>query len=292
LQRRFSGGCVRKMQLLFGALAAAAALLAADGLHPDRRLLDDSMRSLLDWSRLLGDQSMVIRMGRELQTQEDVNAATAKCILAVMPPSIAQTFTCLGIDLSKPDAVQGQVTKFEADVQKDMAQLASIFAGNEDPLKSGGKINVTKGQCESLYATKTLQCYQIMLASDPFDYVAKNPFPTSFDKLPAGCSDIVKMLGGDAAKAQIEPMLTQSAPAVTTGCQESKTDSAANGSFGDSKALFVSIFNQCSALGVNPTSKLSAQDAANAKAAMGQGGDAAGLAASIVLAFAAMLVAL
>ncbi len=56
---------------------------------------------------------------------------------------------------------------------------------------------------------------------------------------------------------------------MNTGCQESKTDSAATGSFGDSKAVFVSIFNQCSALGVNPTSQLSAQDAANAKAAMG-----------------------
>jgi hypothetical protein len=258
------------MQLLFGALAAAAALLAADGMHPDRRLLDDSMRSLVDWSRLLGDQSMVIRMGRELQTEEDVNKAVAKCILAVMPPSVAQTFTCLGIDLSNTATVQGQVSKFEADVQKDMAQLESIFAGNEDPFKSGGKINVTKGQCESLYATKTLQCNQIMLASDPFDYVAKNPFPTSIDKLPAGCSDIVKMLGGDAAaKAQIEPVLTGSAPQVTTGCQQSKTDCAATGPFSDVKALFVSIFNQCSALGVNPTSQLPAQDAANAKAAMG-----------------------
>ncbi len=115
---------------------------------------------------------MVIRMGRELQTQEDVNAAAAKCLTALMPPSVAQTFTCLGIDLSKTDAVSGQVQNFSTNLKKDMAQLESIFAGT-DPFKSGGKINVTKGQCESLYATKTLQCYQIMLASDPLDYATK-----------------------------------------------------------------------------------------------------------------------
>ncbi len=272
-QRAAAAAAAGKMVMLkVGVLVALVAGVSA--LHPEMRLLSDGMRQTVEVGRLLQ------------ATEEAGKAAVAKCIVALMPPSIISFYKCIGVDLAL--AATGDAAATAA-----AGTAIAKLQGEAQSLEKFKTLN--KESCTAIFSTKTFQCVPIMFASDPAAYLAKNPFPTSVAALPAGCADVKTIVSQDpgmsaASNQQLAGQEVQTASnGLKTAC--GAQPDGKNG-FSEVKAQFALIFSECSKTGVNPTSQLSTEDAAAAKAALGSPTNAAGLVASVVLAAVAVVVAL
>jgi hypothetical protein len=256
------------------ALALVAAVGGVSALHPELRLFSDGLRQ-------------TVEVGRVLDAQEDaLKAGMAKCIVALVPPSITSFYKCIGVDLglvaTGDAAASASATAAFAAIQKDGAAISSFTT-------------VSKESCAALFKTKIFQCSPIMFASDPAAYLKSNPFPTSVDGLPAGCADVKTIVTQNATYSAVcnnqlnapEAKGGSAALEQTCGTQPDGTNS-----FTSAKSAFATIFTECTKVGADPTSLLSASDASAAKAVFGAApGLAASVAASVVLAAAAVVVA-
>ncbi len=140
----------------------------------------------------------------------------------MLPPSVLSAFTCMGLDLSDtffgnflgPD-LRFQYTSasiFTKIVQADFVKLKAAFIGNK--LTSSAFVSLTKDQCTALYSSKLFQCEQILVASDPFEFMAKNPVPKTKNALSGDCS-LVKafadgtVFGSDSSESDFDEMAEQ-----------------------------------------------------------------------------------
>jgi hypothetical protein len=271
------------MQLLFAALAAAAALAGVSALHPELRLLSEGMRQTLEVARILHG-------GEDHDEDHAQEKAAAKCINALVPPSITSYLKCIGVDLGA--AASGDEAAMEA-------ALAALTQLTKDGEKVAGFTTFSKESCTALFQTKVFKCAPIIFASDPAAYLKANPFPTSVDKLPAGCADIKDIVSKNATEsaectaALNSPNVTLGSTALAGDCGQ--TPDGKNG-FADGKKMFATVFNECAKTGVDPTAGLAPTDAAAIKTLMGAtaapSGSPSGFVASVVLAAAAVVVAL
>ena len=257
--------------LKVGVLVAPVAGVSA--LSPEMRLFNDGMRQ-------------TVEVGRLLDAAEDAaKAAVSKCVVALMPPSITSFMKCIGVDLALV------ATGDAAAAQAASRALATLEAQGAALDKFS---TVSKESCTALFSSKAFQCVPIMFASDPVAYLEKNPFPTSFAALPAGCAD-VKTIAAQTPGMSAQSDQQLAAPAAQGASNNLKASCGAQGGgkgFSDAKASFAQIVSECSKTGANPASQLSAEEATAAKAALGAPTNAAGLVASVVLAAVAVVVAL
>jgi hypothetical protein len=273
---------------MFTVLVLAAALAGVSALHPELRLLSDGMRQTVEVARILDAQL------------DAAKAAMAKCVTALLPPSITSFYTCIGVDLAQvATGNQTATEKAAAAIAKLQAEGASIEKYT----------TITKESCTALFNTKTIQCAPIMFASNPAAFIKANPFPTSVDKLPAGCADIKTLasqsaeFSADCTNGLTSPEVTGTSAQVATTCGQTADGKDV---FAESKKTMATVFNECAKIGVDPSSQLSATDAAAVKAAVSEPtnapttntpttskpANAAGLVASVVLAAAAVVVAI
>ncbi len=262
---------------MFTVFVLAAALAGVSALHPEMRLLSDGMRQTVEVLRILQVPAL------DAATQ----AAMAKCVTALVPPSITSFYTCIGVDLA---------LMASGDENARTAAFAAMvnLQSEADGFQSSTSFSASKESCTALFKTTTFKCMPIMFASDPAAYIKANPFPTSVATLPAGCADLKTIVSQNAqvsaacTASLTDPTVKSGSDRLTATCGGQTPDG--KNAFAELKKLIATIYNECAKTGADPAAGLSATDAAAVKAAMGS--NAAGLVASVVLAAAAVVVAL